>query len=226
MKYPTRAGSRHSAAIVSSMVLLAGPAWAQGGARRGDVEVGMDLGWTGFRSDMVEPNGSRLSVHGTYFVIRGVGLVADITCLGGNERAPSGSPNFTMCTGSVGGSLDLRVRADVVPYVRIGVGQTQLDRGAQAGTFDIEDRSVALLAGAGSRIYLGKRRRVALRADALWTRTGVFARWSTHTSVALGIVYRLAPSRRTTLGGRAVPAVTPSRRQGSLLSGQSAPRNP
>jgi hypothetical protein len=61
--------------------------------------------------------------------------------------------------------------------------------------FDIEERSAALQAGAGTRFYFGKPKRVAVRVDALWTRTGVFDRWSTHTSVALGVVYRIAPTR-------------------------------
>jgi len=181
--------------ILCSTWMLCDPAWAQEGGRKGDVEVGMDIGWTGFRSDLVKPNGSRMSFYGGYFLTRGIALVADITCLGGNERAPTGSPNFTMCTGSLGGALDLRVRPNLVPYLRLSVGQTQLDRGAQAGVFDIEERSAALQAGAGTRFYFGNRRRVAVRLDALWTRTGVFNRWSTHTSVALGVVYRIAPAR-------------------------------
>jgi hypothetical protein len=105
------------------------------------------------------------------------------------------NPGFTMCTGSLGATFDVRVRPGLVPYLRLGFGQTQLDRGAQAGVFDVEERSAALLAGAGARFYLGSRRRVGLRLDALWTRTGVFDRWATHVSVALGVVYRLTPSR-------------------------------
>jgi len=182
-------------AILCSTGMLGGPAWAQERVRKGDFEVGMDIGWTGFRSDLVKPNGSRMSFYGGYFVTRRIALVADITCLGGNERAPTGSPNFTMCTGSLGGSLDLRVHPNLVPYLRLSVGQTQLDRGAQAGVFDIEERSAALQAGAGTRFYFGNRRRVAVRADALWTRNGLFDRWSTHASLALGVVYRIAPTR-------------------------------
>ena len=51
-------------AIVCRTGLPADPAWAQDGVRRGDVEVGMDIGWSGFRSDMVKPNGSRISFYG------------------------------------------------------------------------------------------------------------------------------------------------------------------
>ena len=35
----------------------------------------------------------------------------------------------------------------------------------------------------------------ALRVDALWTRNGLFDQWSTQASVALGVVYRIAPAR-------------------------------
>lgn len=163
--------SRLALAILGTTAVPATAAWAQVGVR-GDVEVGVDIGWTGFRSDQAEPNGSRFSLNGAYFVTRGVAVLADITCLGGNERAPAGSPNFTMCTGSIGGMVDVRVLPSLVPYVRLGVGQSQLDRGAQAGEFDIEERSAALEAGAGARLYFGRGGRVAL-----------------------GVVHRIAPSR-------------------------------
>ena len=175
--------------------MLGGAAWAQEGIRRGDFEVGMDIGWTGFGSDLVKPNGSRMSFFGGYFITHGIALQADITCLGGNERAPADNTAFTMCTGSICGALDFRLRASLVPYVRLGVGQAQLDRGAEAGVFDIEERSAALQAGAGSRFYLGKLKRVAVRVDALWTRTVIFDRWSTHASLALGVVYRFVRTR-------------------------------
>ena len=181
--------------LLLALGISGGPAWAQGAVRKGDVEVGMDIGWTGFHSDLIKPNGSRLSAYGGYFLTRGFELVADITCLGGDERAPTAGPTFTMCTGNIGAALNLPVRPNLVPYVRIGVGQAQLDRGAQAGVFDIEDRSAALHVAAGSRIAFGKRRRVAVRVDALWARNGLFDHWSTHTSLALGVVYRIAPSR-------------------------------
>ena len=188
----TRAGTL---TLLLALGVLAAPAGAQESVRRGDSEVGMDIGWTGFQSDLIKPNGSRLSVYGGYFLSGGVELVADITCLGGDERAAAGSPTFTMCTGNIGAALHVPVCANLVPYVRLSVGQAQLDRGAQAGVFQVEDRSAALHVAAGSRIAFGKRRRVAMRVDALWTRNGLFDRWSTHASVALGIVYRIAPPR-------------------------------
>ena len=172
----------------------AAPAWAQAGVEKGDVEVGLDLGWTGFHSDLVKPNGTRLSLYGGFHVTRRLALVADITCLGGSEKAPADSLNFTLCTGSLGGSIDLRVHSSLVPYLRVGVGQAQLDRDAREGEFDIDDRSAALEVGGGARLYFGGRRRVAVRADALWTRAGVFERWSTHTSVSLGVAYRVTPA--------------------------------
>jgi hypothetical protein len=190
---------RHLAVLVAVAALaasgLAPAARAQEVGRKRDFEVGMDFGWTGFRSAAVTPNGSRLSVNGAYFVSRGVALLADITCLGGTERGAVDDAGFTMCTGSLGATLDVRVLPGLVPYLRLGFGQTQLDRGAQAGVFDIEERSAALLAGAGARCYLGSRRRVAVRLDALWTRTDVFGGRATHPSVAFGVVYRLTPSR-------------------------------
>jgi hypothetical protein len=191
-----RADTRTRALVILlALGVLTPPAWAQESVRKGDVEVGMDIGWTGFHSPLITPNGSRLSAYGGYFLTRGIELVADITCLGGDERAPTGSPTFTMCTGSLGGALHVPVRPNLVPYARLSVGQAQLDRGAQAGVFDIEDRSAALHVAVGSRIAFGKRRRVAVRVDALWTRNGLFDHWATHTSLALGVIYRIAPSR-------------------------------
>lgn len=83
------------------------------------------------------------------------------------------------------------MHANLVPYVRLSVGQAQLDRGAAAGVFDIDDRSAALRAGAGSRFYIGNRQRFAVRVDASWLRTGIFDRWSTQASVAIGVSYRI-----------------------------------
>ena len=178
-------------AVLCSTWLVPSPAGAQEEAAGGAFEIGMDLGWTGFHSDLVKPNGSRISLYGAYFLTRRFALVADITCLGGSERAPADSLNFTLCTGSLSGSLDVPVSRNLVPYLRLGVGQAQLDRQARMGIYEIEDRSAALEAAVGSRIYFGARRRLSVRADAMWTRTGVFDAWATHPSVAIGIVYRI-----------------------------------
>lgn len=174
---------------------LAGAARAQEGPRPRDVEIGMQIGWTGFGTDVVRANGSRISLQGGVRVSRRFELEADITCLGGTERAPSGTPAFTLCTGSLGGLANFRTDARLMPYLRVAVGQAQLDRGAEAGVFDIEERSAALEAGFGGRLYLGKPKRFAVRLDASWLRTGVFGRWSTHASVALGVTYRMGKSR-------------------------------
>lgn len=181
-------------ALVCAASALAAGARAQERTRRGGVEVGLDLGWTGFGTAAVEPNGGRLSVYGAWYLTPRLALVADITCLGGTERVVA-APSFTMCTGNLGGAFDLRAHARLVPYLRLGIGQTQLDRGAQAGVFDIEEKSVAFLAGAGARWYLGRTGRVALRGDALWTRTDVFGDWAAHTSIALGVIYRFGANR-------------------------------
>jgi len=189
--------------VLGSIGLQATSARAQEAVRKGDLELGLDLGWSGFQSNLVKPNGTRLSIYGDYHLTRRIALVADITCLGGSERAPADSLNFTLCTGSLGGSLDLRARSRLVPYLRMSVGQAQLDRDAREGEFDIDDRSAALEAAAGARLYLGKRRRMSVRADALWTRAGVFEGWSTHTSVSLGVAYRIGPdSTQVNEGGR------------------------
>jgi opacity protein-like surface antigen len=173
----------------------AGAARAQENVRQGDVAVGMDFGWTGFHSAVVEANGSRLAVWADWSLTRALALEADITCLGGNERAPAGAANFTLCTGSLGAALDLRRQGRLVPYLRASVGQSQLDRGAQAGVFAIDARSLAWQAGGGVRLYLGAKRRFALRLDARWLRTGVFDGWATHASVAAGATYRLGKDR-------------------------------
>lgn len=178
-------------AALCLLVLPAAPARAQETLRRGDVTVGMDLGWTGYGSGAVEPSGVRFAVFADWAVLRLLALESDITCLGGDERGTTGAANFTLCTGSLGAKLYAPTRGRLTPYLRVAVGEAQLDRAARAGVYQIDERSLALEGGAGTRWQLGTKRRWALRFDARLLRCGFFGEPRTNGSAALGIVYRL-----------------------------------
>jgi hypothetical protein len=173
------------------VALAAPPARAQETLRRGDVTVGLDLGWTGYGSNAVEPSGARFAMYADWAVLRLLALEADISCQGGDERGATGPANFTLCTGSLGAKLYAPTRGRLMPYLRAAVGDAQLDRAAQQGVYQIDERSLALEAGAGVRWQLGAKRRWALRVDARVVRCRFYGEQATNGSVALGIAYRL-----------------------------------
>jgi len=192
--------ARHGAArmlalLVCAMGAAANAAVAQDGTQAGDIVIGIDLGWAGFRSAGFRPDGTRLSLHARVHLSPRLAVAGDITCLGGTEAAPADA-GFTLCTGSLSGIVQVRMTPALTSHVRLGVGQAQLDRGAAAGVYDIDARAWALVAGAGSRLALGHRRRVALRLDASWLRTDALGSRATHVSIAGGIEYGFGRTRR------------------------------
>jgi hypothetical protein len=162
--------------------------------RPGDVEVGIDLGASRFGvGQPAFPTGTRISLFLAHYLTRHLGWGLDIVCLGGSDPAATAGTGsgFTLCTGSVGALLAVPVSARVAPYLRVSVGQAQLDRDAQKNVFDIDKRSGAAQASIGSRIALGRTGRFAVRAEASWLRTGALEGWGTHRSGAVGVVYRV-----------------------------------
>jgi len=158
---------------------------------RGAVQLGVDLGHTRFAVSGIRPDGTRFSMFlGAHLTPR-VAWTFDITCLGGTPVGALEDQGFTICTGSLGGQLEVGVTSHVRPYLRAGLGQSQLDWQAELDVFDIDERGGATTAALGTRVTLGRTGRYALRAEIAWMRDDVLGVGATHRSIALGIAYRM-----------------------------------
>ncbi len=175
-----------------ALAVLGTPSFAQETLRRGDVTVGMDLGWAGFGSSAVEPSGFRVSLFGDWAPVRTLALEADVTCLVGMLRGGSGdSSEVGLCAIGVGAKLHFPTSGRLAPYVRVGAAYETLDIGTGNSLFEANESGLALEAGAGVRWQMGTKRRWALRLDARFIRSPFFGKQETNGSVAAGVIYRL-----------------------------------
>ncbi len=96
----------------------------------------------------------------------------------------------TMRVLMVNGVMNFHPRKkDLVPYVLAGVGRADVE--VQAGGVTGSDDSIAYQVGGGTRIFFGKTKRAAFRADLSFLRETTFNDSSTITSVTAGVTWKL-----------------------------------
>lgn len=185
-------------ALLSLVALLSlAPHTAAAQERRpapGASEVGIDLGasqFSGTNQMDIKPLGTRVSLFLTLPVTPSLAVGFDITCTNGMERFQSlgVEMDFTICTGSLGGQLNIPGSERLWPYVRVSAGQAQLDRGAVAEEFDVDDRSLSVQAALGSRFFFRPGARVGMRAEVQWLRTDLAGGEIRNLSVGVGVTY-------------------------------------
>ena len=76
------------------------------------------------------------------------------------------------------------------PHFRSGTGQTQLDRQAAVGVYDIDDRSGFDEVAVGSRFYIGKTQRFAIRVDVARMRADLYGGTFKYTGYSVGVTHR------------------------------------
>ena len=176
--------------VVTSLAafLAAAPALAGLDARNG--ELGFDLGYTHFDSNVSDKGAARFNFRGGYcftklFELEGEGA--------GMASYDSGFPEIVTAL-----SIDF-VNAvfnfhpsnkQVVPYVLAGVGHATLSIELDPGP-DVDDSGVAYQIAGGSRFFFGDKKRVAVRVELSVIDEDTFDMTSTHVSLTGGFTWRL-----------------------------------
>ena len=81
-------------------------------------------------------------------------------------------------------------KKDLVPYVMAGIGRADISVDPSAGP-SASDNSVAYQVGGGTRVFFGKTKTMAFRADLSLLRDTAFSSSSTLTTVTAGITWKL-----------------------------------
>ena len=98
------------------------------------------------------------------------------------------SVDTTMRVIMVNGVMNFHpAKKELVPYVMAGIGRADVDAGGTIGS----DNSIAYQVGGGTRIYFGKTKRTAFRADLSLLKENTFDESSTLTTVTAGVTWKL-----------------------------------
>jgi opacity protein-like surface antigen len=76
-----------------------------------------------------------------------------------------------------------------MPYVMAGIGRADVSADTPIGS--VSDNSVAYQVGGGTRIFFGKTKTMAFRADLALMKENTFSDSTTFTTVSAGITWKL-----------------------------------
>jgi len=170
-------------ATMACGLLLAVPT-ATAGIGEGNWEVGFGLGVTEFDSELTDDSGSYLDVRGGYFL-------TDRFQLEGQASDASSDEDFvdiSITTLFANAVFNFRSGQEVVPYVLVGAGSTTLE---VEGFGTAEDDASAVQVAAGSRFFVGSRKKMAIRVELNAISEDTFDERSTHFNLAVGLTWRI-----------------------------------
>lgn len=162
-----------------------------GGIAKGNGEIGVDFGSIELDSDFVEDRALGLMVRGGYFI---TDLLEVEGQLGSFFTTDLFRENVVFSTFLVNAVFNFRPTEHIVPYALGGVGFAMQDVDAAPGVrpdADTNDSASAYQVGGGSRFFLGKKKKFAVRAEITFLGENTFDRSSTHIRLLAGVTWRL-----------------------------------
>ena len=171
-----------------AMALALTPCVAGVGAGQG--ELGFDLGFTDFDSEVSRDDGGRATFRGGYFFTDLFELEGELAASGVNDDA---GVDIALTTLTVNAVLNFRAGDNVVLYALGGFGTARLTY--DFGPFSIDDDGAAWQLAVGSRFFFGSAKRVAVRVELSFLTENTFDESSNHASLTGGFTWRLGRGR-------------------------------
>lgn len=159
------------------------------GVGEGQGELGFDLGYTDFDSDVSRDDGGRVTFRGGYFFSDLFELEGELAA----SVAEDAGVDVALTTFTVNAVLNFRAGDDVVLYFLGGIGTARLTY--DLGAFSIDDDGIARQLAFGSRFFFGSAKRVAVRVEVAFLTENTFDESSNHTSLTGGFTWRLGAGR-------------------------------
>lgn len=160
---------------------------ALAGIDEGNGEIGFNYGNTDYDNDTQLESSNDLSLRGGYFMTRMFEVEGQF--INTDSEVPGGNLQADMNLLMVNGVFNFHPHDKVVPYFLVGVGRANLE---VTGGVAADDSSMAYQFGGGTRWFVGKTGRAALRFDVSFMNEDTFDSSNrTHTSVAGGFSWRL-----------------------------------
>lgn len=180
-------------AIFAALVLGA-PAFAAGsGSTSGDSkgEIGFGVGQSDVGSDSTGVDTAQfIGVRGGYHINNQFQVEGMFSSSSEGGDLAGTTTDTTMRVLMVNGVMNFHPRKkELVPYVMAGIGRADVE--VESAGVTGSDDSIAYQVGGGTRIFFGKTKRTAFRADLSFLRETTFNDSSTITTVTAGVTWKL-----------------------------------
>lgn len=156
----------------------------------GTGEIGFGVGQTDVNSDSASGSAQSLMVRGGYHLNDQFQVEGQFANSSDSGDVGGVNVDTTVRTIMVNGVMNFHPRKkELVPYVMAGIGRADVSADV-SGVGSASDNSVAYQVGGGTRIFFGKTKTMAFRADLSLLRETAFTS-STLTSLTAGITWKL-----------------------------------
>ena len=175
---------------VFAALALGVPAFAASGSGNSG-EIGFGVGQSDVGSDSTGVDTAQfIGVRGGYHLNDQFQVEGMFSSASEDGDLSGATVDTTMRVLMVNGVMNFHPRKkELVPYVMAGIGRADVAVDV-AGT-SVSDDSVAYQVGGGTRIFFGKTKRAAFRADLSLLRETTFNDSSTITTVTAGVTWKL-----------------------------------
>ena len=177
---------------VCAVLALSAPAFAANGSSNSSKgEIGFGVGQSDVGSDSTGVDTAQfIGVRGGYHLNDQFQVEGMFSSASANGDVSGTSVDTTMRVIMVNGVMNFHPRKkELVPYVMAGVGRA--DVSVDASGSNGSDNSIAYQVGGGTRIYFGKTKRAAFRADLSLLKETTFDDSSTLTTLTAGVTWKL-----------------------------------
>jgi outer membrane protein with beta-barrel domain len=178
------------------LVALGAPAFAANNKTNKSSDTGGEIGFGVGQSDVSSADSSGintaqfLGVRGGYHLNEQWQVEGQFASSSENGDIAGTSVDTTMRLYMVNGVMNFHPRKkEFVPYVMAGIGRA--DVSVDVSGTSASDNSVAYQIGGGTRIFFGKSKTMAFRADLSLLRDTAFQDSSTLTTVTAGLTWKL-----------------------------------
>ena len=155
-------------------------------------EIGFEVAQADLNnSDTIGSNSAQfLGIRGGYHLNDQFQVEGQIGSSSESGDVAGTSVNSTMRLYMVNGVMNFHPRnKEFMPYVMAGIGRA--DVSVDASGLSASDNGVAYQVGGGTRIFFGKTKTMAFRADLSLLKENTFSSNTTFTSVSAGITWKL-----------------------------------
>jgi len=177
---------------VCAVLALSAPAFAANSSSNSSKgEIGFGVGQSDVGSGSTGVNTAQfIGVRGGYDLNDQFQVEGMFSSASASGDVSGTSTDTTMRVIMVNGVMNFHPRKkELVPYVMAGVGRA--DVSVDASGSNGSDNSIAYQVGGGTRIYFGKTKRAAFRADLSLLKETTFNDTSTLTTLTAGVTWRL-----------------------------------
>jgi opacity protein-like surface antigen len=177
------------------VLALAAPAFAANNTNKSSNSNTGEIGFAVGESDVnsnnnISSSAQFLGVRGGYHLNDQFQVEGQIASSSESGDVSGTSVDSTMHLYMVNGVMNFHPRKkEFMPYVLAGIGRADVSVDALGSS--VSDNSVAYQIGGGTRIFFGKTKTMAFRADLSLLRENTFSESTTFTSVTAGITWKL-----------------------------------